>query len=355
MLLRTLEMQGFKSFPDKTELNFGKGITAVVGPNGSGKSNISDAVRWVLGETSTKSLRGSKMEDVIFGGTSSRKALGFAQVVLTLDNTDGSLDGHGDIVTVSRRYYRSGESEYKIDGENVRRKDIHELFMDTGLGADGYSMVGQGKIDSIISAKNEDRRELFEEAAGISRFRHKRRDAERRLEQAQENLVRLLDILAELEGRVGPLKKQSEKAQKFLVLSDEKKTLEIGVWLNKINKFTVDLREQEHKIDAANASYEVCEKDLLDLESRLESIANEIAGINLAIEQSRLGASGFEEEALRKDGEASVLNATVEHNNETVARLTADINDADDSGKSIDEQIKQKQAIIDENARGCRR
>ena len=349
MLLRTLEMQGFKSFPDKTELNFGKGITAVVGPNGSGKSNISDAVRWVLGETSTKSLRGSKMEDVIFGGTSSRKALGFAQVVLTLDNTDGSLDGHGDIVTVSRRYYRSGESEYKIDGENVRRKDIHELFMDTGLGADGYSMVGQGKIDSIISAKNEDRRELFEEAAGISRFRHKRRDAERRLEQAQENLVRLLDILAELEGRVGPLKKQSEKAQKFLVLSDEKKTLEIGVWLNKINKFTVDLREQEHKIDAVNASYEVCEKDLLDLESRLESIANEIAGINLAIEQSRLGASGFEEEALRKDGEASVLNATVEHNNETVARLTADINDADDSGKSIDEQIKQKQAIIDEN------
>lgn len=349
MLLRTLEMQGFKSFPDKTELNFGKGITAVVGPNGSGKSNISDAVRWVLGETSTKSLRGSKMEDVIFGGTSSRKALGFAQVVLTLDNTDGSLDSHGDIVTVSRRYYRSGESEYKIDGESVRRKDIHELFMDTGLGADGYSMVGQGKIDSIISAKNEDRRELFEEAAGISRFRHKRRDAERRLEQAQENLVRLLDILAELEGRVGPLKKQSEKAQQFLVLSDEKKTLEIGVWLNKINKFTVDLREQEHKIDAANASYEVCEKDLLDLENRLESIANEIAGINLAIEQSRLGASGFEEEALRKDGEASVLNATVEHNNETVARLTADINDADDSGKSIDEQIKQKQAVIDEN------
>ena len=255
MLLRTLEMQGFKSFPDKTELTFGKGITAVVGPNGSGKSNISDAVRWVLGETSTKSLRGSKMEDVIFGGTSSRKPLGFAQVVLTLDNSDGSLANHGEIVTVTRRYYRSGESEYKIDGETVRRKDIHELFMDTGLGADGYSMVGQGKIDSIISAKNEDRRELFEEAAGISRFRHKRRDAERRLEQAQENLVRLLDILSELESRVGPLKKQSEKAQKFLEYSDEKKTLEIGVWLNKINKFTVELREQEHKIDAARASY----------------------------------------------------------------------------------------------------
>lgn len=164
MVLKTLEMQGFKSFPDKTELNFGKGITAIVGPNGSGKSNISDAVRWVLGETSTKSLRGSKMEDVIFGGTSSRKAIGFAQVQLTLDNSDKTLKDKGDIVTVTRRYYRSGESEYKIDGESVRRRDIHELFMDTGLGADGYSMVGQGKIDSIISAKNEDRRELFEEA-----------------------------------------------------------------------------------------------------------------------------------------------------------------------------------------------
>ena len=197
MVLRTLEMQGFKSFPDKTVLNFGKGITAVVGPNGSGKSNISDAVRWVLGETSTKSLRGSKMEDVIFGGTSARKALGFAQVQLTLDNSDGTLKDRGEIVTVTRRYYRSGESEYKIDGEQVRRKDIRELFMDTGLGADGYSLVGQGKIDSIISAKNEDRRELFEEAAGISRFRHKRTDAQRRLEQAQENLVRLLDILLE--------------------------------------------------------------------------------------------------------------------------------------------------------------
>lgn len=335
MLLRSLEMQGFKSFPDKTELNFGKGITAVVGPNGSGKSNISDAVRWVLGETSTKSLRGSKMEDVIFGGTSKRKALGFAQVMLTLDNSDGTLKDHGEIVTVTRRYYRSGESEYKIDGESVRRKDIHELFMDTGLGSDGYSMVGQGKIDSIISAKNEDRRELFEEAAGISRFRHKRKDAERRLEQAQENLVRLLDILGELESRVGPLKKQSEKAQKFLEYSEEKKTLEIGVWLNKINRFTVELREQEHKIDAVKASYEVSENDLAAIEKELEEVAEKVTSINLAIEQSRLGASGYEEEALRKDGEISVLNATLEHNNETIERLTADITDADGDRKSV--------------------
>ena len=349
MLLRSLEMQGFKSFPDKTELNFGKGITAVVGPNGSGKSNISDAVRWVLGETSTKSLRGSKMEDVIFGGTSKRKALGFAQVMLTLDNSDGTLKDHGEIVTVTRRYYRSGESEYKIDGESVRRKDIHELFMDTGLGSDGYSMVGQGKIDSIISAKNEDRRELFEEAAGISRFRHKRKDAERRLDQAQENLVRLLDILGELESRVGPLKKQSEKAQKFLEYSEEKKTLEIGVWLNKINRFTVELREQEHKIDAVRASYEVSENDLAAIEKELEEVAEKVTSINLAIEQNRLGASGYEEEALRKDGEISVLNATLEHNNETIERLTADITDADGTGATIDEQIEAKNKTIAEN------
>lgn len=342
-------MQGFKSFPDKTELNFGKGITAVVGPNGSGKSNISDAVRWVLGETSTKSLRGSKMEDVIFGGTSKRKALGFAQVMLTLDNSDGTLKDHAEIVTVTRRYYRSGESEYKIDGESVRRKDIHELFMDTGLGSDGYSMVGQGKIDSIISAKNEDRRELFEEAAGISRFRHKRKDAERRLDQAQENLVRLLDILGELESRVGPLKKQSEKAQKFLEYSEEKKTLEIGVWLNKINRFTVELREQEHKIDAVRASYEVSENDLAAIEKELEEVAEKVTSINLAIEQSRLDASGYEEEALRKDGEISVLNATLEHNNETIERLTADITDADGTGATLDEQIEAKNKTIAEN------
>lgn len=349
MLLRTLEMQGFKSFPDKTELTFGKGITAVVGPNGSGKSNISDAVRWVLGETSTKSLRGSKMEDVIFGGTSARKPLGFAQVVLTLDNSDNSLKDKGEIVTVSRRYYRSGESEYKIDGEIVRRKDIHELFMDTGLGADGYSMVGQGKIDSIISAKNEDRRELFEEAAGISRFRHKRKDAERRLEQAQENLVRLLDILGELESRVGPLKTQSEKAKKFLEFSDEKKTLEIGVWLSKINKFTNELRMQEHKIDAANVSYEQCNTELESIESEIESVLAKITEINLEIEQSRSGVAAFEEEAVRKEGEIQVLNATLDHNNETIERLKNDISAADDTGLSIDEQIAAKQAFIEEN------
>jgi len=349
MVLRTLEMQGFKSFPDKTELNFGKGITAVVGPNGSGKSNISDAVRWVLGETSTKSLRGSKMEDVIFGGTSSRKALGFAQVQLTLDNSDHTLKDKGEVVTVTRRYYRSGESEYKIDGENVRRKDIHELFMDTGLGSDGYSMVGQGKIDSIISQKNEDRRELFEEAAGISLFRHKRTDATRRLDQAQENLVRLLDILGELENRVGPLKKQSEKAARFLELSGEKKTLEIGVWINKINRFTNELREQEHKIDAAQASHEVCVKELKSIEDEIEDILEKTASINTEIEQIRIGSKAYEEAALKKDGEADVFETSIKHNSETIARLKNDIGLADDTNSSIDAQIEEKQDLISQN------
>ncbi len=349
MLLRTLEMQGFKSFPDKTELNFGKGITAVVGPNGSGKSNISDAVRWVLGETSTKSLRGSKMEDVIFGGTSARKALGFAQVQLTLDNSDNTLRDRGELVTVTRRYYRSGESEYKIDGETVRRRDIHELFMDTGLGSDGYSMVGQGKIDSIISQKNEDRRELFEEAAGISLFRHKRTDASRRLDQAQENLVRLLDILGELESRVEPLKKQSEKAAKFLELSDEKKTLEIGVWINKINRFTNELREQEHRIDAANLSYENCEKELSDIEKEIEETLEKTALINTEVEQIRNTLKQLEEEALRRDGEVSVLQTSLSHNNETIERLKGDIGIADDSNVSIHLQIEEKTAFIEQS------
>lgn len=349
MLLRTLEMQGFKSFPDKTELNFGKGITAVVGPNGSGKSNISDAVRWVLGETSTKSLRGSKMEDVIFGGTSSRKPLGFAQVVLTLDNSDGSLKDKGEIVTVARRYYRSGESEYKIDGEQVRRRDVHELFMDTGLGADGYSMVGQGKIDSIISAKNEDRRELFEEAAGISRFRHKRRDAERRLEQAQENLIRLLDILGELESRVGPLKTQSEKAKQYLELAGEKKELEIGVWLNKINRFTNDLREQEHKIEAAQASYDICNGEILKLDEEMAKVTQSIADTNIKIEELRASAVGFDEEALHKESEINVLNAQINHNTDMINRLKGDISASDSMGKSFDDEIAEKEAFIAEN------
>ena len=216
MYLKSLEIQGFKSFPDKISLTFDKGLTAVVGPNGSGKSNIGDSVRWVLGEQSTKTLRGNKMEDVIFSGTVARKAMGFAAVTLNIDNSDGVLADMGDEVAITRKLYRSGESEYMINGKNCRLKDINELFMDTGLGRDGYSIIGQGRIAEIVGAKSSERRDIFEEAAGISKFRYKKLEAERKLSAAQENLVRLTDIVSELESRVEPLRIQSQKAEKFI-------------------------------------------------------------------------------------------------------------------------------------------
>lgn len=347
MVLRTLEMQGFKSFPDKTELKFGKGITAVVGPNGSGKSNISDGVRWVLGEQKTKSLRGTKMEDVIFGGTSTRRPLGFAQITLTLDNSDKTLKDKGELVSVTRRYYRSGESEYKIDGELVRRKDVRELFMDTGLGADGYSLVSQGKIESIIE-KKEDRREIFEEAAGISKFRAKRTDAIRRLEQAQENLVRLLDILQEIEGRVEPLRIQSEKATQFLVFAEEKKELEIGLWLHRINKFTQELREQQRKIAGMTESYNSSEKELKNIETEIEEVINQTSQISVEIDEIRRGGTGFEEEALRNDAEVQVLENNILHNDETIRRISREMSEVSGESTTIDTQIEEKQALIEE-------
>ncbi len=236
MRLRGIELYGFKSFADRTKLTFDDGITAVVGPNGSGKSNISDAIKWVFGEQSSKSLRGTKMEDVIFGGTKNRNPLGCAWVSLFIDNTARSIDVDSDEVILTRKLYRSGESEYRVNNSPVRLRDIHEIFMDTGLGRDGYSIIEQGKIGDIVGAKSTQRREIFEEAAGISKYRYRKGEAERRLAQAEENLVRLRDIMGELENRVGPLKTQSEKAQQFLILSEEKKTLELSLWLERLGK-----------------------------------------------------------------------------------------------------------------------
>ena len=220
MYLRALEIHGFKSFPQKIRLNFEKPVVGIVGPNGSGKSNISDAVLWVMGEQSTKTLRGGKMEDVIFGGTETRSPMGFAEVSLVLDNSEKILDFDSDEVTVTRRYYRSGESEYYINRQAVRLKDVNELFMDTGLGRDGYGIIGQGRIDAILSAKSTDRREIFEEAAGISRFRYRKEESERKLARAEENLLRVNDKISELEMQVEPLREQSEVAKKYLVFLD---------------------------------------------------------------------------------------------------------------------------------------
>ena len=346
MYLKSIELQGFKSFPDKTVLNFHKGITAVVGPNGSGKSNVSDAVRWVLGEQSTKSLRGSKMEDVIFSGTAERKATGFAQVTLVLDNTDRQIDFDKDELSIARRYYRSGESEYIIDGATVRLKDINELFMDTGLGRDGYSIISQGKIADIISSKSNERREIFEEAAGISKYRYRRQDAQRKLAQAEDNMVRLLDILDELSSRVGPLKTQSEKAEKFIVLAEEKKNLEIGLWLNLINKSGEKLREQDKKITLATAQYEQSEAELSKIEEENREIYNQNADSNLLIEQLRANASSFEEEAIRKESEIELSLQGIEHNNSTIERIKSDAALAGDNEEMINSQIAENEQKI---------
>lgn len=346
MILKALEMQGFKSFPDKTVLEFNKGITAVVGPNGSGKSNISDAVRWVLGEQSTKTLRGSKMEDVIFSGTDVRKAKGFAEVTLRLDNTDRSLNKDSDEVSVTRRYYRSGDSEYLVNGESARLRDVNELFMDTGLGRDGYSIVGQGKIADMVSPKASERRDMLEEAAGISHFRYRRGDAIKRLAQAEENLVRLRDILSELESRVGPLKAQSEKAQKFIVLAGERKNLEIGIWLNTIDKTGEKMRDQEHKIEIAEASHKEAQDELSKIGEMIDKAADGTRDINIKLEEIRNSASGFEEKLSDIDSQIKVAENSILHNNETIERINRDKAAENETEQNIDAAVSVARECI---------
>ncbi|QEY34232.1 chromosome segregation protein SMC [Caproiciproducens galactitolivorans] len=350
MLLKSLEIQGFKTFPDKTTLSFDKGITVVVGPNGSGKSNISDAVRWVFGEQSTRVLRCTKMEDVIFNGTPTRKAQGFAEVTLNIDNTLRQLPFDGDSVAITRRYYRSGDSEYLINKAAVRLKDINELFMDTGLGCDGYSIIGQGKIDSIVAARSEDRREIFEEAAGISRFRYRKEESERKLNQAQENLLRLNDILSELESRVGPLKEQAEKAEQYLEWAGEKRTLEIGLWLNTLKKFGQILREHEDKILIARNQHETSEQELDDIDRQIEENYRKSGECTARMDEIRQQAAQLEESAAKKDGEASVLQNDILHHNENIERIRREIEQSNLSGQDMDRDILEKNRHIEEKS-----
>ena len=347
MLLKSLELHGFKTFPDRIKLSFDKGITSIVGPNGSGKSNISDAIRWVLGEQSAKTLRCSKMEDVVFNGTDKRKKTGYAEVTLSIDNKDRILPFDGDEVAVTRRYYRSGESEYMINKATVRLRDIHELFMDTGLGRDGYSMIGQGKIDSIVASKSEERREIFEEASGISRYRYRKTEAERKLKSTEENLVRLRDIVGELEDRLGPLKKQSEKAQKFLVLSEEKKGLEIALWLNTLDNSANIIKEQDDKIDIQRAQYENAEQELAKISSETESIYLKNGEITSKIDTIRRNISQFESEVSNNNALISVANNDIEHNKETITRLETEIEQLDNSFTEIESQIKEKKENVE--------
>ncbi len=351
MLLKSIEAQGFKSFADKTALTFGKGITAVVGPNGSGKSNISDAVRWVLGEQSTKTLRSHKMEDVIFGGTATRRPQGFAEVTLTIDNRDRSLNFDNDTVSITRRYYRSGESEYQINKATVLLKNIHELFMDTGLGRDGYSMIGQGKIDSIVGSKSNERRDIFEEAAGISKYRYRKLEAERKLDRAEENLLRLRDILAELEDRVGPLAEQSKKAEAFLEYSAEKRELEIGLWLHTLSRAGELLQAQEEKIALAEAQYRETEADLGRMDEETEAAALRMQELAAAVDDTRRRIAALEEEAARKEGEIAVLENTIFHNGESIARLTRELETLDQSFAEAEAGIAKKQDEADAKSR----
>ena len=347
MILKEIEMQGFKSFPEKTTLKFGSGITAVVGPNGSGKSNISDAVRWVLGEQSSKSLRGSKMEDVIFDGTKVRKAHGYASVTLKLDNSDRSITSvDADEIAVTRRFYRSGESEYKINGNSVRLRDINELFMDTGLGRDGYSMVSQGKIAEMISGKGKECREMLEEACGISAYRYRRNDSIRKLSQAEDNLVRLRDILAELESRIGPLKTQSEKAQKFLLLSEERKGLEIGLWLYNIDKLKADIRKQEDSISIASAHYERAQSELDKIEKEIELSYGQAQEITVKIEEIRQTISEAEETASAHDSRCAVFENSIEHNKQTIDRILGDKDYSKQNREQLQKEIETEENLI---------
>jgi len=351
MYLKALEIQGFKSFPDKTVLNFGEDITAIVGPNGSGKSNVSDAIRWVMGEQSSKSLRGAKMEDVIFGGTEKRSQTGFAQVTLVLDNTEHIFPQMEESeVAVTRRYYRSGESEYYINKQSVRLRDVNELFMDTGMGREGYSIVGQGKIDEILSVKSADRREIFEEAAGISKFRHRKEETERKLERTEENLVRINDKIAELELQVGPLRSQAEKAKKYLILRDELRTLEISVWLENLDKIKTDSIKLNTDYALAQQELERANAALDELYAASEQFAEKAHANDMEQERLRTECAELDAKRSEEDSAVAVLRTGIEHNRANIERVENDLRDQSGRAESLTAQIAAKHARIEELA-----
>ncbi|MBQ4332827.1 MAG: chromosome segregation protein SMC [Clostridia bacterium] len=342
MVLKALELHGFKSFPDKTVLTFSDGMTAVVGPNGSGKSNISDAIKWVLGEQSSKSLRGSKMEDVIFNGTAQRRPMGYAEVSLVIDNTTRMLEMDADEVRVTRRCYRSGGSEYQLNGATVRLEDIRMLFMNTGLGRDGYSIIGQGRIDEIVTSRANNRREIFDEAAGIAKYRYKKDKAENSLRKTQDNLDRLHDILQELEDRVGPLEIQANKAKKFLELAGEKKELEIGLWLRTMNDSRGILRDLDAKLENARIQYEATGSSIDEFAEEVERIAIAAQQLEIQMDEVRRAAAALEEQAAVCDSQVAVLRNDIFHNNENIQRVEGEIAAADEGNLHIDEEIAHR-------------
>ena len=348
MYLKSLEVQGFKSFPDKTVIRFGDDITAIVGPNGSGKSNISDAIVWVMGEQSTRTLRGAKMEDVIFGGTQKRGAVGFAEATLTLDNSDRALLYDADEVMVTRRYYRSGDSEYYINRQSARLKDIHELFMDTGLGREGYSNIGQGRIDEILSLKSGDRREIFEEAAGISKYRHRKEETERKLATTEDNLMRIGDKVSELEIQLDPLKNQSEKAKKYLAMKDELQGVEVAVWLQTLDKLSESARKAQEDFTSADFVLKQAHEDLDKHYARAEELGNVLREKDAQVENIRVKVSMQEAAGQQLSGQLAVLQGNVANNQDNLKRLEAECKAEDDRSGGLTAQMEQARRRLEE-------
>ena len=341
MYLKSLELQGFKSFPDKTLIRFGDDITAIVGPNGSGKSNISDAILWVMGEQSTKTLRGAKMEDVIFGGTQKRAAVGFAEATLTLDNTDRALAYDADEVMVTRRFYRSGDSEYYINKQSARLRDIHEMFMDTGLGREGYSNIGQGRIDEILSLKSADRREIFEEAAGISKYRHRKEETERKLLHTEDNLLRIGDKVSELELQLEPLKLQSEKAKKYLELKDELRGVEVAVWMQTLEKLSAAAKKAEEDYASASFVLQQAHDDLDKLYRQAEELGEALRTRDSELETLRLKTNMLSSSHQQMEGQMAVLQGNLQNNAANIGRIEEELQGQEDRSGGVTAQIDQ--------------
>ncbi len=350
MYLKALEIQGFKSFPDKIRLSFEKDMTAIVGPNGSGKSNIADAVSWVMGEQSSKNLRGQKMEDVIFGGSGQRGPAAFAQVSLVFDNSAGIFKTEGDETLITRRYYRSGDSEYYINKKLVRLKDINELLMDTGLGRDGYSIIGQGKVDSILSAKSTDRREIFEEAAGISKFRYRKEEAQRKVEKTEENLLRIGDKISELELQLEPLKKQAETAKKYLILRDELRELEISVWMDSLDKLQVRSLKLDSEYTQIGESLESAKEQLELLYSGAEEFSEGMRRADVRADAEREKIAVEDSAAAAADNEAALIEAEIKSNEETVSRILDEVSSSGERENELNRRLENDRRRLDEIA-----
>ncbi|MBQ3016404.1 MAG: chromosome segregation protein SMC [Clostridia bacterium] len=361
MYLKSLELHGFKSFPNRTVLTFERGATVIVGPNGSGKSNISDAMRWVLGELSSRNIRGTKMEDVIFGGTDERRPMGFAEVSVTFDNSDPEhrLDSEFDEVVVTRRYYRTGDSEYLINREPKRLRDIYELFMNTGVGREGYSIIGQGKVAEIVSKKSDERRNIFEEAAGISKYRHRKEESERKLKNTQDNLDRVKDILSELESRVVPLEKEAEKARKGLAIYEEKKRADVSIWLYDTKQIREDIDKADDTLKLSRHELEIVEQIINDLNAQNDDIFNRLQENKISSSKIFDKIRETTEELHKLDNALRVAESQFAHSAELIAQCNERIDEIAKSEANVNqtrktyddrrqEQIAEHKSLMDQ-------